>query len=178
MEEAGSGHEDSSHNIPTLDALQVLSRSQVMGCQCPCGYGRYKSLHTYILLNTHLHMHAPDVRPTSVCCRFLSNTRRMDNVLPRSDYIALAQSVQLTRSGFAYYQNKHPQCRVSLQRNSVGPDITNIPGSNRTTVPAPEVGASGFPVTDGRTSVQEFGCVTPVCPAEFNVRASLKTFAS
>jgi hypothetical protein len=23
MEEAGSGHEDSSHNIPTLDALQV-----------------------------------------------------------------------------------------------------------------------------------------------------------
>jgi hypothetical protein len=29
MEEAGSGHEDSSHNILTLDALQVLSRSQV-----------------------------------------------------------------------------------------------------------------------------------------------------
>jgi hypothetical protein len=28
-EEAGSGHEDSSHNILTLDALQVLSRSQV-----------------------------------------------------------------------------------------------------------------------------------------------------
>jgi hypothetical protein len=28
MEEAGSGHEDSSHNILTLDALQVLSRSQ------------------------------------------------------------------------------------------------------------------------------------------------------
>jgi hypothetical protein len=28
MEEAGSGH-DSSHNILTLDALQVLSRSQV-----------------------------------------------------------------------------------------------------------------------------------------------------
>jgi hypothetical protein len=28
MEEAGSGHEDSSHNILTLDAL-VLSRSQV-----------------------------------------------------------------------------------------------------------------------------------------------------
>jgi hypothetical protein len=27
--EAGSGHEDSSHNILTLDALQVLSRSQV-----------------------------------------------------------------------------------------------------------------------------------------------------
>jgi hypothetical protein len=25
MEEAGSGHEDSSHNILTLDALQVLS---------------------------------------------------------------------------------------------------------------------------------------------------------
>jgi hypothetical protein len=49
MEEAGSGHEDSSHNIPTLDALQVLSRSQVtLSCQCPCGYGRYKSLHTYI----------------------------------------------------------------------------------------------------------------------------------
>jgi hypothetical protein len=50
MEEAGSGHEDSSHNILTLDALQVLSRSQVtLGCQCPCGYGRYvKSLHTYI----------------------------------------------------------------------------------------------------------------------------------
>jgi hypothetical protein len=31
MEEAGSGHEDSSHNILTLDALQVLSRSQVTG---------------------------------------------------------------------------------------------------------------------------------------------------
>jgi hypothetical protein len=32
--EAGSGHEDSSHNILTLDALQVLSRSQVtLGCQ-------------------------------------------------------------------------------------------------------------------------------------------------
>jgi hypothetical protein len=29
MEEAGSGHEDSSHNILTLDALQVLSSSQV-----------------------------------------------------------------------------------------------------------------------------------------------------
>jgi hypothetical protein len=29
MEEAESGHEDSSHNILTLDALQVLSRSQV-----------------------------------------------------------------------------------------------------------------------------------------------------
>jgi hypothetical protein len=43
MEEAGSGHEDSSHNILTLDALQVLSRSQVtLSCQqCPCGYGRY-----------------------------------------------------------------------------------------------------------------------------------------
>jgi hypothetical protein len=27
MEEAGSGHEDSSHNILTLDALQVLFRS-------------------------------------------------------------------------------------------------------------------------------------------------------
>jgi hypothetical protein len=26
MEEAGSGHEDSSHNILTLDALQVLSQ--------------------------------------------------------------------------------------------------------------------------------------------------------
>jgi hypothetical protein len=34
--EAGSGHEDSSHNILTLDALQVLSRSQVTwSCQCP-----------------------------------------------------------------------------------------------------------------------------------------------
>jgi hypothetical protein len=28
MEEAGSGHEDSSHNILTLDALQVLSSSR------------------------------------------------------------------------------------------------------------------------------------------------------
>jgi hypothetical protein len=38
--EAGSGHEDSSHNIPTLDALQVLSRSQVnfWSCHTPCGY--------------------------------------------------------------------------------------------------------------------------------------------
>jgi hypothetical protein len=50
MEEAGSGHEDSSHNILTLDALQVLSRSQVtlelsmsMRIRPIC-----KSLHTYI----------------------------------------------------------------------------------------------------------------------------------
>jgi hypothetical protein len=49
MEEAGSGHEDSSHNIPTLDALG-LSRSQVtpglsmsMRIRPIC-----KSLHTYI----------------------------------------------------------------------------------------------------------------------------------
>jgi hypothetical protein len=49
MEEAGSGHEDSSHNL-TLDALQVLSRSQVtlelsmsMRIRPIC-----KSLHTYI----------------------------------------------------------------------------------------------------------------------------------
>jgi hypothetical protein len=48
--EAGSGHEDSSHNILTLDALQVLSRSQVplelsmsMRIQPIC------NLHTYIL---------------------------------------------------------------------------------------------------------------------------------
>jgi hypothetical protein len=48
-EEAGSGHEDSSHNILTLDALQVLSRSQVtpelsmsMRIRPIC-----KSLHTY-----------------------------------------------------------------------------------------------------------------------------------
>jgi hypothetical protein len=48
MEEAGSGH-DSSHNILTLDALQVLSRSQVtpglsmsMRIRPIC-----KSLHTY-----------------------------------------------------------------------------------------------------------------------------------
>jgi hypothetical protein len=40
--EAGSTGLSSSHNILTLDALQVLSRSQVtLGCQCPCGYGRY-----------------------------------------------------------------------------------------------------------------------------------------
>jgi hypothetical protein len=52
MEEAGSGHEDSSHNILTLDALQVLSRSQVtlelsmsMRIRPIC-----KSLHTYIHL--------------------------------------------------------------------------------------------------------------------------------
>jgi hypothetical protein len=54
MEEAGSGHEDSSHNIPTLDALQVLSRSQVtLSCQRPCGYGRYVKvyIHTYTLAN-------------------------------------------------------------------------------------------------------------------------------
>jgi hypothetical protein len=48
LEEAGSGHEDSSHNIPTLDALQVLSRSQVtpelsMSMRIPI----CKSLHTY-----------------------------------------------------------------------------------------------------------------------------------
>jgi hypothetical protein len=47
MEEAGSGHED-SHNILTLDALQVLSRSQVpelsmsMRIRPIC-----KSVHTY-----------------------------------------------------------------------------------------------------------------------------------
>jgi hypothetical protein len=46
--EAGSGREDSSHNILTLDALQVLSRSQVtpevsMRIRPIC-----KSLHTYI----------------------------------------------------------------------------------------------------------------------------------
>jgi hypothetical protein len=41
--------EDSSHNILTLDALQVLSGSQVtLGCQCPCGYSRYEVyIHTY-----------------------------------------------------------------------------------------------------------------------------------
>jgi hypothetical protein len=42
MEEAGSGHEDSSHNILTLDALQVLSRSQVTpGLSMSMRYGRY-----------------------------------------------------------------------------------------------------------------------------------------
>jgi hypothetical protein len=52
MEEAG--HEDSSHNILTLDALQVLSRSQVtpelsmsMRIRPIC-----KSLHTYIPVMT------------------------------------------------------------------------------------------------------------------------------
>jgi hypothetical protein len=48
-EEAGSGHEDSSHNILTLDALQVLSRSQVT---LELSMSRIrpicKSLHTYI----------------------------------------------------------------------------------------------------------------------------------
>jgi hypothetical protein len=54
MEEAGSGHEDSSHNILTLDALQVLSRSPgSLGCQCPCGYGRYERS-TYIHIHVHL----------------------------------------------------------------------------------------------------------------------------
>jgi hypothetical protein len=47
MEEAGSGHEDSSHNILTLDALQVCL-GPTLGCQCPCGYGRYVKIHTYI----------------------------------------------------------------------------------------------------------------------------------
>jgi hypothetical protein len=51
--EAGSGHEDSSHNILTLDALQVLSRSQVtLSCQCPCGYGPICKV-AYI----HIHWH-------------------------------------------------------------------------------------------------------------------------
>jgi hypothetical protein len=44
----GSGHEDSSHNILTLDALQVLSRSQVtLSCQCPWIRPICK-VHTYI----------------------------------------------------------------------------------------------------------------------------------
>jgi hypothetical protein len=34
MEESGSGHEDSSHNILTLNALQALSGSGNLGCQC------------------------------------------------------------------------------------------------------------------------------------------------
>jgi hypothetical protein len=58
MEEAGSGHEDSSHNILTLDALQVLSRSQVTwSCQCPCGYGRYVKvyIHIHLLLRPSTH---------------------------------------------------------------------------------------------------------------------------
>jgi hypothetical protein len=36
--EAGSGHEDSSHNILTSDALQVcLVPGNPWSCQCPCG---------------------------------------------------------------------------------------------------------------------------------------------
>jgi hypothetical protein len=78
MEEAGSGHEV-DHNIPTSDALQVLSRSQVaLSCQCPCGYGRYvKDLHTYIhipvcqaravaQLGFHCLM-ARELQPTTIC---------------------------------------------------------------------------------------------------------------
>jgi hypothetical protein len=56
MEEAGSGHEDSSHNILTLDALQVLSRSQVtpglsmsMRIRPIC-----KSLHTHNYVLAHI----------------------------------------------------------------------------------------------------------------------------
>jgi hypothetical protein len=47
----GSGHEDSSHNILTLDALQVLSRSQVTPgvVNVHADYGRYVKvyIHTY-----------------------------------------------------------------------------------------------------------------------------------
>jgi hypothetical protein len=55
MEEAGSGHEDSSHNILTLDALQVLSSQVTLGCQCPCGYGRY--------VKVYIHIHIDDAMP-------------------------------------------------------------------------------------------------------------------
>jgi hypothetical protein len=49
MEEAGSGHEDSSHNILTLDALQVLSRSQVTPeLSMSMDNGRYVKKSTYI----------------------------------------------------------------------------------------------------------------------------------
>jgi hypothetical protein len=50
MEEAGSGHEDSSHNILTLDALQVLSRSQVTPGLSMSMRIRPICLHTYILV--------------------------------------------------------------------------------------------------------------------------------
>jgi hypothetical protein len=57
MEEAGSGH-DSSHNILTLDALQVLSRSQVtpelsmsMRIRPICKIYIHTHIHTYIQLN-------------------------------------------------------------------------------------------------------------------------------
>jgi hypothetical protein len=44
----GSGHEDSSHNILTLDDLAGLSRSQVTpGLSCPCGYGRYVEVYIH-----------------------------------------------------------------------------------------------------------------------------------
>jgi hypothetical protein len=52
MEEAGSGHEDS--NILTLDALQVLSRSQVtLGLSIMRIRRICKDLHTYILYGRH-----------------------------------------------------------------------------------------------------------------------------
>jgi hypothetical protein len=57
MEEAGSGHEDSSHNILTLDALQVLSGprlelSMSMRIRPIC-----KSLHTYICAEFYSNRH-------------------------------------------------------------------------------------------------------------------------
>jgi hypothetical protein len=50
MEEAGSGHEDSSHNILTSDALQVLSSSQVTPgvVNVHADTAICKGLHTYI----------------------------------------------------------------------------------------------------------------------------------
>jgi hypothetical protein len=47
-------------NILTLDALQVLFRSQVcpLSCQCPCGYGRYVKVYiTYLSMTQCLSSH-------------------------------------------------------------------------------------------------------------------------
>jgi hypothetical protein len=56
--EAGSGREDSSHNILTLDALQVLFRSQVTPVTS-MDNGRYVKkftyIHTYTASNLMVH---------------------------------------------------------------------------------------------------------------------------
>jgi hypothetical protein len=52
MEEAGSGHEIPVTTL-TLDALQVCLVPGNLGCQCPCGYGRYvKSTYIHSIITS------------------------------------------------------------------------------------------------------------------------------
>jgi hypothetical protein len=48
FEEAGSGHEDSGHNILNAGCLAGFVSAQVtLSSQCPCGYGRYVKVHIH-----------------------------------------------------------------------------------------------------------------------------------